>query len=79
MQVLDGKVRQNRFEPAELQLLLEIVDHPKLPRRTLRRYQQTLAREAANGQLSMETLSEYLEVQRQRRLRRTTRFVAAGI
>ena len=80
MQVLDGKVRQHQFEPAELELLLEIVEHPELSKQTLRRYQQTLARYAANGKSSMPSLSEYLEDhQRRRRSKRAVRSLAAGV
>lgn len=80
MQVLDGKVRQHQFEPAELELLLEIVEHPELSKQTLRLYQQTLARCAANGKSSMPTLSEYLESRQQRhRSKRAARSLAAGI
>ena len=80
MQVLDGKVRQHQFEPAELELLLEIVEHPELSKQTLRRYQQTLARYAANGKTSMPTLSEYLEGRQARhRSKHAARSLVAGV
>ena len=68
-QVLDGTLRQNRFDPVELELLLDIVDRPtKVPLRTLRLYQKFLAR---NPESSAHTLSEYLVRMKRRRPEQT--------
>ena len=72
-QVLDGNLRQNVFSSVELELLLDIADHPKIPRRTLRRYQRVIARRAANGESSVLRLSEFLKVDAQSRLQRESR------
>ena len=71
-QVLDGTLRQHKFQPAELELLLDIVDRPtKIPRRTLRQYKNALARSAANDQILPPTLSEFIQQQARRRAERT--------
>ena len=72
-QVLDGNLRQNIFNSAELELLLDIAGQPKIPRRTLLRYQRVIARRAANGESSVLRLSEFLKADAQNRLQRESR------
>jgi hypothetical protein len=72
-QLLDGNLRQNVFNPAELELLLDFTDHPKIPRRTLRRYQRLIAQRAANGESTVLRLSEFLKADAQSRLQRESR------
>ena len=69
-QLLDGKVRQHIFQPAELELLLQVVEHPKVPRRTLRQYQRLIARRARDGESTVPKLDEFLESVSERRASR---------
>ena len=69
-QMLDGKVRQHTFRPEELEFLLDLVEHPKMPRRTLRQYQRFIARGVRNGESTVAKLDEFLESMAKRRANR---------
>ena len=69
-ELLDGKVRQHMFQPAELELLLDVIEHPKVPLQTLRQYQRFIARRALNGETTIPKLDQFLESVAERRASR---------
>jgi hypothetical protein len=77
-QLLDSKVRQHTFQPDELEFLLDLVEHPKRPRRILRQYQRFIARGVRNGESTVPKLDEFLESMAERRASRAIAKSAAS-
>ncbi len=59
-QLLRRSLRQNIFEPWELEFLLKVSGVPRVSNRTLRKYQRTVRRGIQNGNDNL-SLTDFLE------------------